>query len=941
MEDIDWRRIAENRLSQQGGGKKYWANEPDTAPEMSKLQVREDITDDTISLASYWYIVMSPNFRISALLSLRITMVVVLPLMIISDRFQNIFPMYIVLGLYGIVFSQVTVGEQIASLITTLQTVVWGMTWGMLMRIFNTLAYPSAWWSAMFFGCFFVALFGDLRCRRFAILMTTLIMEVERMNSANNPFLPLLVARDMLFASAFALVQVVLPPFTMTSRADEAMAKSWVYVGEMVRNAAKACWAQDPIEIAAALRMLNTEPLHNTFVTVPGQLFFVMYEPWVSSLRLQLRRERLEVLRKLMPMLHAMAYAARALNSGKTPRPQGEGVKNGMSSAVDASRVRLEGPLNDYLGALETTLKNLGSVLSPHEVVETVRFDDLQTATSHLQAAIDSLHFDTMTSSRVPMDPVRYIHFVFFHLMMVLLSEELLKYAELMRNFDRKRYKSSLRRVFEFFFLDHWNDFWSELPKRLTLATPRDVRLVKDALKLACGYTVACAYTLYIDTENVYYFGMAILMGVGLPTAGESLMSGVQRVAGLVFATSIAFVGQMHHNTEVQKYAMGLAGVFASLFLRAFPAYLHCGIYCAMMIPTSMHVVGLPLTALSRLVANCFSVMTYYAIVVFVFPVDPIKVLHNTEVGAMKGLSDSFCDLMHLVSAPLDTPGTGVMEYLLEVQKRRGSLWATVQQVPLQIRTVAAEPTIRGMPYPVHEQEEFAPVLRRITASLDIILMGLLCIHRERVSPIEEEFHQALETIKPLVRNIDRQSRYVMQDFVDAVQQPTKWALDGAMDHFSALLEVNCELRDAFNETYSNILAAIRWKANQLRQGNTRGRQQQAAGDDAAFFPPDVEITKPPYGNSNETEDDDEHAAGRHELTAPRNVSFMLRPEEFTINHDMNMSIALLVGIDLFCSELEKSLRIMLYVNRFERSRRPQHKMKVTRDRKKDGEVGA
>ncbi|KAH9598683.1 hypothetical protein LSM04_009311 [Trypanosoma melophagium] len=926
MDTIDWHRIAESRKWDKKQ-REDLVNNAQVGKEVAKVGVISDLQDDTVSLKTYWYVVVSPEFYRPIFVALRITLVVALPLMLIGDTYPHVFPMYTVLALYGVAYSQDTVGEQIALAVSILQVGLWLMLWGSLMYTFNVLEYPTAWWCALFWGSFVMALTGDWRGRRNAILFTGLVMEIQRSaldSGSLSLLLSVLVGRDIIMPLGFAIVQAFLPPWTMASRADAAMANAWAHVGTLVRNAATACWSEDPFETVLALARLSTDPISNFFDNAPRQLFLIMFEPFESTLRLQLRKERVEWLRRIMPMLHALAGVACKLNSEQDVDPEPDCKENGSFILLSrTSRDVLTIPLKEFLDSLDATLKGLGSFLNPDEVVEKVPFDELEAATTQLQSAIDKLHFDMMARKEGPPNAVQYMHFVFAHLMMVLLGEELVKYAELMRHFDRRRYKSTSRRALEFFFLDYWNGFWAELPKRITLATPRDVRLVKDAFKLACGYTVACALSIYIDTTNVYYYGMAILIGVGLPTAGESLMSGVQRVAGLVFATAVAFVAYNHSRNDVEKYAIVLISIFVSLFARTFPAYFHCGFYSAMMVVTMLHLIPTPLTALSRVVSSSFAVIAYYAIVVFIFPIDPIKVLYNTEMGSIKNISDNFADSMDLLLSPLKDEETGTVEFLLELQKRCAATWIHLRQLPQLLQTAAAEPTIRGMPFPRHQHEEFVPVLRRLASCVDIIILGLLSIHRKRVAPVDAELKQILQSVRPLVRSINQYSRLVMQDLVDAVDKPTTWTYNESAKHFSALLVLNIELKNAFGAAQQNITMAIRNKTRELRNNSMFTLSGLNYNNSSMISRALANMMQPPYGGDTESEEMNETSFVREELTAPRNVSFMRRPEDFTINHDVNMSIAVLVGIDFFCSELGKTLRVMSYVNKFEFSRLP------------------
>ncbi|RNF17091.1 uncharacterized protein Tco025E_04944 [Trypanosoma conorhini] len=920
MEAIDWNYLSANCVWRDNLMKELLNTGVEV--EAPELRIWRDIYDDSVSLESYWYTLLSPKFRQPAFLAMRITLFAALPLLIIGDKFADHFTMSRVLCLYGIAYSQETLGEQICMLCTAFQVVVCMTVWGLLMYTFNVLNHEVAWWCAVFFGSFFVGLFGDLRCRRLSIVMMVIIMEVQRsLPNQGGPYLPFYVARDVCFALMFSFAQAFLPPFTMCKRVDDAMAGAWVYMGSMVQNCVKGCWAENPIDAAAAISKTSSEPLQAIFTVLPPQLNVVRYEPWVSPLLWQLRNERIKVMGGLMPMLHALAAAVRTLHTSHVAQKDLEGWKN---PGVETVRGRLEEALEPYLKALEETLKGLGHALKPEDVAEKLPLEDLHAATSGLQSSIDKIHYDMMKGRLGNVDSVWYMYVVFAHLMMVLFGEELLRYGEAMRNFDSTRYTSASRRMWDFFIFEYWNDFWTELPKRLTLATPRDVRVVKDAFKLACGYTVASVFTLYVGYDRVFYFGMAILMGVGLPTAGDTLMAGIQRVAGLVFAASFAYLIKKHKRSEAEVYALSLLLIMVSLFARVFPGYFHCAFYCALLISSMLHIATVPLMMFSRVVSSSLAVMSYYVIVVFVFPIDTIRVLHNAEVWIMNGVSEYLSSLVRLLQFRVGDKDAEVMQELLAVKGRSGGLWVAVRQLLPKVKTAGLEPTIRGKPYPVYEQEEFAQVLRRLLSSLDIMLLGLMILHRERVVPAAAELEEMLGATMKVVKGIERYGVYVMQDFVNAVQQPETWSYVETVDHFTTLLRLNNQLKDIFSVDHGKMLSAIRGKANELHLNNLKLSMAFASNSSPTFPLPTEDMrsepnqsstTACPYGLEGE-------GKAREELTAPRNASFMLRPDEFTINHDMNMSIAVLVGMDLFCSELVKSMRTMQHINQFELSRR-------------------
>lgn len=450
MEAINWRQTWNNRAWREGMISEITTDTSLESKELT-LKIRKNIDDDTVSYSTYWQVIISPKFYRAAYIALRITLLVVLPLMLLSDHFPNFFKIRTILALFGIVNSQETVGEQVAMVIMVLQVLVWMLIWGTVVHATNLISHPIAWWITVFSVAFILSLFGDLRCRRLAILLTILLMAAQWAYPNDGYLLPFLMCRDLLIALLFAFAQAFVPPLMMSKRVDNTMAEAFVYVGEVVRNAAKASWSPNPIEAVEALTKTTLKPLQRTFTTLAPQLDIVRYEPYESTLRWQLRNERMDLLHNMMPMLKALSGATHELHFLQQSRQYQEEDSDSALSVKNVLRGRLDEALGPFLDALNATLEQLGRVLKPEDVMNKVPFDDLKETTSQLQSAIDKIHFDVMSFRISSVEPVWYMHIIFAHLMMVLLGEELLKYSELMLNFDRSRYLSTRRCMLNFF----------------------------------------------------------------------------------------------------------------------------------------------------------------------------------------------------------------------------------------------------------------------------------------------------------------------------------------------------------------------------------------------------------------------------------------------------------------------------------------------------------
>jgi hypothetical protein len=877
------------------------------------LDGHSDPTKDTLALKSYWYALFTPPVYMAIFYAFRITFMVALPLGILArhPNVMGVFAAHVVIPLWGIVDCRYTFGEQLAFSIVSLQNGIWTMLWGCLNNVWNVHDHPAGWWCSVIFIAFTVSLFGDVRARRLLVLNSVLILQMQNLPGGTTLIYPVKVGRDMIMATGFAFFQCLFPVKSIAKDCDEMMAGGWKHVGRIARNCVTACWSDDPIECAIALSHISTEPIQNLLTNLPTKLFFVMYEVWESTLRLELRRERLTVMELCMPRLHTMTDTARAMIVKRVHRapqkrvasakshnvkldadkhspyedvdgsemhggtrmdlqsrePYGDlGDKESYGDVVDMQRrqrreaereeflhhlekqqMRCDGkrsshelrnqtstalvmqyntPLwkrtsdilkpsvDTYLNTLDAVLEGLGKHLNPHDVAQKVPFDDLREAATDLQSKLDEVHFEALIKSETPVDPFLYSNVFAFHLSLVVLAELLLDYGESMRNFERSRYKSQLQRTWEFFFYDYWKGFWEELPKRITLATPRDVRIFKDAIKMACAYAVGAMFTEHMDPDNVYYFGMAILMGVGWPTAGDTMEASVYRVTGMVCACSIAYVAIWHTQNLAAELAIALAGVFIALCFRDRPPYAHTAQYCSMLIITALNSAGTKLVLLCRIVSNSFTVMSYYAIVVFIFPIDVLRVTYNAQVKAITLVADRFSRLVDVISQPLspDDPAqfAATRAEVSDICGSRTPMWAALHTVGTWLPKAAADPAPLGNPYPIQAMRDMYSSLRRLASATDVICSSLCALLKDETTRRRPDVEHILAAVAPVMQMVDRTSRILFQDFLDALSKPYEWSATKTTYHFSIFLSLSRALHHACWTAHRRNVKALR-----------------------------------------------------------------------------------------------------------------------------------
>lgn len=820
-----------------------------------------DLRRDSTSLIAYWNALFFPEVYLAIFYALRITLIVALPLGIIA-RVSSVavnFPAHAILSMYSIVDCRYTFGEQVAACIVTIQCSLWTMLWGSLNNTWSLSQHPVAWWLTVVAVSFAVSLLGDVRARRLLVLQSVMILQMEKLPGGTDILYPVKVGRDIMMATGFAFLQSFFPLRSIAANADDALASGFKALGTVIHSATTACWSSDPIECVLALGQMSTEPMQNISSTLPGTLFFVMYEFWESSLRLELRKERLRLMELCLPRIHAITDTVRTMvmkraynvrsggsihgthdpntepffehgNSSTThmrgphhhtsslrePPQPGSGcvMQAALPSAWTRSREILMPAVEAYLEALDAVLEALGRHLNPRDTAENVPFHQLRLAAGELQAKINQLHFELLIKSEEAVDPFLYSNLLFIHLSLVMMAERFVQYGESMTKFDRKRYKSQLRRAWEFFFYDYWSSFWEELPKRLTLATPRDVRLLKDAIKITIAYAIGVMFTQSMDRVNVYYFGMAILMGVGLPTAGDTMEVSVYRVTGMLCACSIAFVAIWHTSNTAGELAIALAGTFIALLFRDRLPYSHAAQYCSMLILAALNTASSKLVLLSRIISNSFTVMAYYAIVVFIFPIDVLRVTYNAQVTAMQLVMDRFSRVVDVMSQPLSSPDPAHAAALREevdgIRGEQDKMWLAVKNVGMWLPKAAADPAPHGSPYPLNAMKDMYSSLRRLASATDILSTALLTLHRAGVYEPRFDVQHILSAVAPVMQLVDRLSRVLFQDFLDAISRPYDWTPETATLHFSNFLSLSAELHSSFQVAHRRNVRALR-----------------------------------------------------------------------------------------------------------------------------------
>lgn len=227
---------------------------------------------------------------------------------------------------------------------------------------------------------------------------------------------------------------------------------------------------------------------------------------------------------------------------------------------------------------------------------------------------------------------------ILFHMLLSMIAGEVVAFGEQMRSYKPE---CSLRtRLWRFFVVEPWHDFWEEVWSHLTLARPADWRILKDAIKVTCAYMAACAlnFQVYVISGGMYYFGTTILLG--LPVEEESLSLAVNRLAGNSIGCALGFMAYNNfHNLQTQ-IAMALFFIFLLQLFKNHPTYGQTFFYGSIMVPGGVATSLVPIDLLTRLLFSCYTICAYLLCFLFIFPTNPMKVLFGYRVKLSKLMSE-------------------------------------------------------------------------------------------------------------------------------------------------------------------------------------------------------------------------------------------------------------------------------------------------------------
>ncbi|CAD2216271.1 hypothetical protein AGDE_13421 [Angomonas deanei] len=420
--------------------------------------------------------------------------------------------------------------------------------------------------------------------------------------------------------------------------------------------------------------------------------------------------------------------------------------------------------------------------MAPNDVLNNIKFDAMCERAQVLSDLVDKKRAEIFFVQKLTKDETNYFLRVFaFCMGLVNIANKLRDFEQQCVNFDKSKYPSIWKRAFDFFFYEMWVDFWGELPKRMTWATNRDVRMWKDGIRYTLGFAVACAFTLNYDKENVYFFGMAILVRLAQQTASETIFIGVQRICGLAIGASLAVITQGKTHNLAEKTLLTMTWEFIAMSLANHPQFGQMAQYVAVITITGQALAITPSVLLTRITDNVFAFISYFLICVIIFPVDPIRMLWNTRTKLFIMTNQITQNMVTLISAPVTTSGESVKFLTKKNAADLKSMLGMLAVYEDWMTKSVGEPTIRGGVYPARAVSKVLTTLTEILALHEALHHSVEILHRPRTTAVQVMVRDVMELIRPFVLDVGKLYHSYLQELIDSTEFPVHWTMENSV----------------------------------------------------------------------------------------------------------------------------------------------------------------
>jgi hypothetical protein len=769
---------------------------------------RENLEDDTVSFKAVWESLKSEALSRNILFGFRVTAFAVFPTFLLTEhpKTKDWFVAGSLLPIIAGLFARPTFGAVVFMLVLAAQSVAFFMTWGVIMNAVGAVNSLSGWWCGVIFSLFVSAMFGEIPSKRLLMVYSIIIMQMEHSPGGEALTFPCKFGLDFAIASGFALVATILPYPTFTYRqANEGLQGLHKLYSAGLGNAMKSFWAPVTMDAKMALSQIPFAKINGLTASVRMAIYFTAYEPMEFNLNNTLRGQRLAMLQRIKMYLYAMSAASeqRLSTTRFVHRSQ-------VRHEIKEFEKRMQTPAMELAAEVMKVLVQIGGYIEPKDIVANVNFDAVGEKAMMFSDFIERERLEMLFLRKLPEEETNACLRCFaFHFSLIDIALELQRFEQAMKKFDPSQYPSLLRRAVNFFFLDSWNSFWEELPHRVMLDRPYDVRLFKDAIRYTGAFAVACAFTLNYDKDNVYYFGMAILVRLAQQTASETLAIGVNRICGLCIGASLAYITHKKTHNVAELTLLSMTWSFISMSFSQHPTYGFGAQYVLVTSIAGLRLAPTPALLLTRITDNVFAFISYYIICTFIFPVDPIRVLWNTRTKCFISMNDLAQTIVSLGCAPITMEGKEVDFLIAKAHATVASQQLLLKSYAAWMAKSATEPTLRGGEYPASACSGMRINLNEIMSLEEALLEGVTRLHRPRDQPPSVVLRDMMELTRPFLLDAGRLIHQIFQSMIDATERHRAWSMEEPL-HLMWKSQLACRsLRHVTGNMQRNFYAAV------------------------------------------------------------------------------------------------------------------------------------
>ncbi|KAL7701339.1 hypothetical protein NQL31_006308 [Lotmaria passim] len=417
---------------------------------------------------------------------------------------------------------------------------------------------------------------------------------------------------------------------------------------------------------------------------------------------------------------------------------------------------------------------------------------------------------------------------IFFHMQMSMIAGELISFGEQM-----KSYKPSMslgRRLFLFFIVEPWNDFWEELWCRIAFLRPCDYRTVKDAIRMTCAYLSATALNLelWITPGGLYFFGVTILLG--LPVEEESLNMGVNRMAGNSLGCALGYMAYHNANNLSQQLAMALCFTFIQQCCKNHSLFGQTFFYGSVITLAGLATSMVTMELLTRMIASCYTIVAYMLCCMLIFPNNCIKVCWGYRCKLTKVMSEIVDDVALTLRIrpecypavvdmgddshePASYPhrNTDAMQMCSQLNVEMALADRLLSMCDKWAPFAAREHVVRGLlPFPSAPSSLIQFAHKRMVAHLSMLVFGVQMLHRPRTEPISPSTARLVGgSVAEFLAEFSDSVRLLSQDFIDSLQASRKWSYPLALSRTSQLSRLRVRLHAIHLEGYVVVLQYV------------------------------------------------------------------------------------------------------------------------------------